>query len=122
MNILFEELAAPERAGGVETATRGLRVALESLGARVRVPPWVKRCPLAGQTVCVSNGIWSPALYRRCRHWEGLGVPCVVTVHGMLEPWAFAHKRWKKRLAWLVYQKAWLNRAFPPFGVQAKYQ
>ena len=29
----------------------------------------------------------------------------------MLEPWAFAHKRWKKRLAWLVYQKAWLNRA-----------
>src|SRR5262245_41166678 len=46
----------------------------------------------------------------------GAWVSCVVTVHGMLEPWAFAHKRWKKRLAWLVYQKAWLNRAFHLLG------
>jgi glycosyltransferase involved in cell wall biosynthesis len=29
----------------------------------------------------------------------------------MLEPWALAHKKWKKRIAWLVYQRGMLQSA-----------
>jgi len=35
----------------------------------------------------------------------------VVTVHGMLAPWAMAHKRLKKQVAWHIYQKRLLNLA-----------
>ena len=57
------------------------------------------------------HGIWSPTLARRFMHWRRLGVPCVVTVHGMLAPWAMAHKRLKKQVAWHIYQKRLLNLA-----------
>lgn len=39
------------------------------------------------------------------------GRPLVVSPHGMLEPWALNHKKWKKRLAWWLYQKNDLMRA-----------
>ena len=31
--------------------------------------------------------------------------PLVVSPHGMLEPWALNHKKFKKKLAWWLYQK-----------------
>lgn len=33
------------------------------------------------------------------------------STRGMLEPWALAHKRWKKRMAWPLYQRADLAKA-----------
>jgi glycosyltransferase involved in cell wall biosynthesis len=57
------------------------------------------------------HGIWSPALARRAIYWRRRGVPYVVSLHGMLEPWALNHKGWKKRLALLLYQRAILNHA-----------
>jgi glycosyltransferase involved in cell wall biosynthesis len=112
MHVLFEELSTPQRAGGIEAATRGLITALAGLGVRVTrrfadVPQAIDAVP-----DCVHiHGIWSPTLARRFIHWRRLGVPCVVTVHGMLEPWALAHKRLKKQVAWHIYQKRLLNRA-----------
>jgi Glycosyltransferase Family 4 len=50
------------------------------------------------------------ALARRWWHWHKMGKPCLVTVHGMLEPWALAHKALKKQVAWHGYQKHILNR------------
>lgn len=112
MKILFEEHAGPQRAGGVEAATAGLVAALVGQGMTVirRFPD----SPEAGGPLpsCVHvHGIWSPSLMRRMTHWRKCGVPCMVTVHGMLEPWAFAHKKWKKRVAWHLYQKRLLNQA-----------
>ena len=37
--------------------------------------------------------------------------PLVWTTHGMLRPWAMAHKRWKKRLAWWLFQRRQLQQA-----------
>lgn len=112
MKILFEEHAAAQRAGGVEAATAGLVAALVGQGMTVTrcFPDSPEaRGPLPS---CVHvHGIWSPSLMRRMTHWQKRGVPCVVTVHGMLEPWAFAHKRLKKRVAWHLYQKRLLNQA-----------
>lgn len=38
-------------------------------------------------------------------------MPYVVTPHGMLDPWALAHRRWKKRLAGLAFETRHLRGA-----------
>jgi glycosyltransferase involved in cell wall biosynthesis len=38
-------------------------------------------------------------------------IPLVVTLHGMLEPWALQVGKHKKRLAWLLYQRKNLEKA-----------
>ena len=37
--------------------------------------------------------------------------PCLVSPHGMLDGWAVRHSRWKKRLAWSVYERQHLRAA-----------
>jgi glycosyltransferase involved in cell wall biosynthesis len=37
--------------------------------------------------------------------------PHIVSPHGMLEPWALANSRWKKRGAWTLFERANLARA-----------
>ena len=57
------------------------------------------------------NGIWLPHNHRLADLAEKRGIPRVVSTRGMLEPWAMSHKRWKKRLAWWLYQQRDLKRA-----------
>jgi glycosyltransferase involved in cell wall biosynthesis len=37
--------------------------------------------------------------------------PYVVSPHGQLDPWALAHRRWKKQLGWHAYQRVVLRGA-----------
>lgn len=39
------------------------------------------------------------------------GTPCIISPHGMLDPWAVRNSYWKKRLAGLVYENEHLRRA-----------
>ena len=57
------------------------------------------------------HGIWSPKLAGKFLKWRKLGIPCVISPHGMLDPWALSYKWFKKKIAWYVYQKHLLNRA-----------
>jgi glycosyltransferase involved in cell wall biosynthesis len=57
------------------------------------------------------NGIWLMHNHRLARLAEERGIPRVVSTRGMLEPWALRHKRWKKRLAWWLYQQRDLKAA-----------
>ena len=57
------------------------------------------------------NGIWQPhhrALSAKAHHY---GQPLVISIRGMLEPWALKHKKWKKQVAWWAYQKRDLHKA-----------
>jgi glycosyltransferase involved in cell wall biosynthesis len=111
MNILFEELAPAQRLGGVEAATGGLVAAFSAFGLSVERRDSMSPLPEQWIPDLVHlHGIWSPGLARRWWHWHKLRVPCMVTVHGMLEPWALAHKKWKKQVAWHGYQRLILNR------------
>ncbi len=112
MNILFEEHAGPQRAGGIESATQGLIASLAREGVVV-TRSFTDAGPVTGIVPdCVHiHGIWSPTLARRFLGWRRRGIPSVVTLHGMLEPWAVAHKALKKQLAWNLYQKRLLNMA-----------
>jgi len=57
------------------------------------------------------NGIWLPHNHRLAELAAERGIPRVVSTRGMLEPWAMNHKRWKKRVAWWLYQCRDLKRA-----------
>jgi glycosyltransferase involved in cell wall biosynthesis len=57
------------------------------------------------------NGIWMPHNHLIASIAADEGIPRVVSTRGMLEPWAMAHKHWKKEIAWRLYQKRDLRRA-----------
>lgn len=57
------------------------------------------------------HGLWTPFVWRACRYAKCHDLPLVISPHGMLEPWALAHKYWKKKAAWVLYQKKVLNSA-----------
>jgi glycosyltransferase involved in cell wall biosynthesis len=56
------------------------------------------------------NGIWLPHNHQIAVLAVQRHIPRVVTTRGMLEPWAFRHKRLKKWLAWQLYQRRDLQR------------
>ena len=69
----------------------------------------VERCRNAD--LLHDNGLWlesnrAAASVARC-----LRKPLVVTVHGMLTPWARNHKKWKKHLAWNLFARRHLDSA-----------
>lgn len=51
-----------------------------------------------------NHGVWTPVNHWTSRLAEQFRCPLVTQPHGMLEPWATNHKRWKKRLAMSLYQ------------------
>ena len=54
-----------------------------------------------------SHGLWQrPLYYSHCAARKN-SVPLVLSPRGMMSPWAWNHRRWKKRLAaWLVHPSA----------------
>lgn len=57
------------------------------------------------------HGIWTLGSLETSLFCQSRRVPLVVSVHGMLNPWALAHSKWRKRAAWLAYQNGQLNQA-----------
>jgi glycosyltransferase involved in cell wall biosynthesis len=57
------------------------------------------------------NGIWLPHNHHLAVLAKKRGIPRVVSIRGMLEPWAFRHKHAKKKVAWWLYQRRDLGRA-----------
>ena len=51
------------------------------------------------------NGLWLRHNHCLARVCKSLGLPRLVSTRGMLEPWARRHKKWKKDIAWLAYQR-----------------
>ena len=66
------------------------------------------------------HGIWPPWQHRIQSFFESQGYSVVLSTHGMLAPWAMAHKRWKKIIPWYVYQKGDINRSKLIFSTSAK--
>jgi glycosyltransferase involved in cell wall biosynthesis len=56
-------------------------------------------------------GMWLPANHTAVSVSQELEIPLVISPCGMLASWALKHKRWKKRLAWWLYQKRDLRKA-----------
>ena len=106
MKVAFLVPPPALRVGGLDAAIDGLRSALTAAGAEVRDGE-----PDARTELVHFHGLWQwryHAIARRCRE---RGVPYVVSPHGMLEPWAWAHKAWKKRPYYHLFEKRFLRGA-----------
>ncbi len=57
------------------------------------------------------HGLWKFTTIAVMRVHSALGCPCIVNPHGMLDPWATRHSRWKKQLAKWLYEGKSLRRA-----------
>ncbi len=57
------------------------------------------------------HGLWLPNNHAVARLARVAKTPRIVSPRGMLEPWALNHRKWKKRLAWWLYQRADLHAA-----------
>lgn len=51
------------------------------------------------------NGMWLPHNHRLAELAKRRCIPRIVSTRGMLEPWALKHKKWKKTIAWSLYQR-----------------
>jgi glycosyltransferase involved in cell wall biosynthesis len=65
----------------------------------------MNQCHTTQLTVLHDNGIWMPGNHTAAAVARKTGVPLIISPRGMLEPWALSHRAWKKRLAWLLYQR-----------------
>lgn len=57
------------------------------------------------------NGLWRPHNHRLAVLAAARRLPRIVSLRGMLEPWAINHKKIRKRIAWHAYQRRDLVRA-----------
>jgi glycosyltransferase involved in cell wall biosynthesis len=64
-----------------------------------------------GFSVVHDHGIWELFHCRVAWLCQRFSLPRVVSPRGMLEPWSMGHKKWKKRVAWYLYQKRNLMQA-----------
>ena len=66
----------------------------------------------AGQdTVLYDAGLWLPQNHFVAKFGRTRGLPLIISPRGMLSRRALEVSRWKKRLAWLAYQRADLKSA-----------
>jgi glycosyltransferase involved in cell wall biosynthesis len=106
MKIAFFQPPAAHRVGGVEAAIQGLAAALRFAGAEVTLDSTGVEADVAH-----FHGLWQPQHRRAARGLVARGVPYVVSPHGMLEPWAWRHKRWKKWPYFALFERHYLARA-----------
>ena len=109
MNIRFVVPPAAQSVGGLDAAVESLRAALIAAGCTVGY-----ELPAPGEDqpdLVHFHGLWQrrySALAKRC-HTQG--IPYVVSPHGMLEPWAWRHKWWKKWPYFWLVERLFLKQA-----------
>lgn len=103
MTIYFLVPPPAQRVGGLDTALEGLRAALTAAGATVRdgEPP---EGDSTGAIVHL-HGLWQWGYQAAARRCHTRGIPVVISPHGMLEPWAWRHKWWKKWAYFHLFEK-----------------
>jgi glycosyltransferase involved in cell wall biosynthesis len=105
MNVAFFIPPPAQRIGGLEAAIESLRTALERRG----VP--VTNDLNGAHTVAHFHGLWQRPFARLAADCRARNIPYVVSPHGMLEPWAWRHKWWKKWPYFQLVEKGMLNGA-----------
>ncbi len=97
LKILFAEPPPQRRIGGIETALVGLSHALAAECIAVTRADRLTKDLVANADVVHFHGLWETSHVRARRWCRDAGKPTIVSPHGMLEPWAFRHRGWKKR-------------------------
>ena len=131
MRVLHTIASLDPSSGGPARSVPQLLIALKEAGADVRLwvagftePDWRRELTehgipvefvtppnLSQVTLIHDHGLWLPSNHRAAGWARESGIPRIVSPRGMLEPWALNHRKWKKRLAWWLYQRRDLHTA-----------
>lgn len=112
MTIHFFFPPARQTKGGLDLAIQSLRRFLPSHGIRVTDGPALETLRQNGEIQIVHfHGLWQFNFSRVSAHCRRERIPCVISPHGMLEPWAWKHKWWKKWPYYLLREGPHLQRA-----------
>jgi glycosyltransferase involved in cell wall biosynthesis len=96
-HILFAEPPPDQAEGGIDLAMQTIETYLD----RIEVPV-TRRASLDDvrrantPRIVHFHGLWQLGHSWMSRWCRAEGVPYVISPHGMLEPWAWSHKKWKK--------------------------
>jgi glycosyltransferase involved in cell wall biosynthesis len=102
MKIRFVTPPLAKQAGGIENAVEGLREALHGRGIAVVDGGDADDT----ESLHHFHGLWDPTHSRLAGELRKRGMPYVVSPHGMLEPWAYRNRRWKKvPYFWLIERR-----------------
>ena len=97
MIVHFFEPPPFQTTGGLNLAIQSLKMFLERSGIDVRSGSPIKKLgESSAQELVHFHGIWQPRLLKVSAYCQQRGIRYVVSPHGMLEPWAWRHKWWKK--------------------------
>lgn len=105
---LVEALRARGVEGTLLALTGGTALPMVAPAFRGRIEAAVQ-----GRGPCVIHDhcLWRPSHRAAAAVARERGLPFVVSTRGMLNPWAMRHKRWRKHVAWFLYQRRALERA-----------
>jgi glycosyltransferase involved in cell wall biosynthesis len=107
MRIRFYIPPESQRVGGLDLAIRTLLNALQENGLDVATEPF----SIAEADLVHFHGIWQPRFFQIAKQCRAANIPYVVSPHGMLEPWAWRHKWWKKWAYFLLRERLFLKNA-----------
>lgn len=112
MNVHFFEPPPAQKTGGLELAIRSLEGFLQQANVTVCCNPSVERLG-SGETpeVVHFHGLWQRKFLKISARCRRLQIPYIVSPHGMLEPWAWRHKRWKKWPWYHLFERRHLSGA-----------
>jgi poly(glycerol-phosphate) alpha-glucosyltransferase len=61
--------------------------------------------------LCHTHGLWGYASLATRNYSRRKKRPYWISPHGMLDPWAMNHSRWKKQIAWALFERDHLHAA-----------
>lgn len=99
----------PERARAIPV--RSLRLGRHTLASPGLLAAAREALGCDGRRVVHGHGLWTLIGAAMARLSRAAGVPLVISPHGMLEPAALAQRRWRKRCAMSLGQRAVLEAA-----------
>jgi glycosyltransferase involved in cell wall biosynthesis len=88
-----------------------------SADGKIQIPPlgwsasYGKVLKVTEADILHTHGLWQHPSWAALAWKRRYGKPHVVSVRGMLEPWAWQHKAWKKRPVWWLWEQRNLQSA-----------
>ena len=112
MTVYFYEPPMAQKVGGLDLAVRSLRSYLLASGVSVKnETDFDSDNGNADGSLIHFHGLWQPRFATVSNRCRARNIPYLVSPHGMLEPWAWKHKLWKKWPYFLLMERPHMLRA-----------
>ena len=76
-----------------------------------RAPGFLAELEAFAPDICHTHGLWLYPSVATKYYGRKTKRPYVISPHGMLDPWALKNSRWKKQIAWHLFEAAHLRGA-----------